>query len=115
MPTRGGIAVQLVGTAFLGLMLAVIPAAVFPGSLRLVSPLVCPSGTARSVVVRTVTHPAPGETSITGELICIGADRRPERAGFLRTAAALFGLCWLLSFVLCLPLLLRSGDAGRDS
>jgi len=115
MSTIGRVGMTLAVTAFMGLMFAIVPGAIFPGSLRFLSPLVCPEGTARAVVVRTVTHPAPGETNISGELICISAQGRPERPGFLRTAGTLFGLCALLSLVLCLPILLRSGSPGRDS
>jgi hypothetical protein len=104
--------------SFTALILTAMVGAIFPASLRLVARVACPSATERAVVVTTVTHPQPGQTNISADLVCIDAQGLPERAGFLRTWGSAFVCCWLVSFVLittpALLYRLRSRGRGGD-
>jgi hypothetical protein len=85
---------------FVALLLTVVLGCVFPASMRLTSPIACPAGTAESVVVTTVSHPAPGQTLMSADLVCIGPQGQPERPGFLRTWGTGFVACWIVSWLL---------------
>jgi hypothetical protein len=104
--------------SFTALMITVAVGAIFPASLQLAAPVVCPGGTSRAVVVTTVTHPQPGQTNMSADLVCLDAQGLPERAGFLRTWGTAFGFCWLASFFLIMtPAIvyrLRFGGRSRE-
>jgi hypothetical protein len=86
--------------SFTALIVTTTVGAIVPASLRLVAPVACPSESARAVVVTTVSHPQPGQTNMSADLVCIDAHGLPERAGFLRTWGSAFGFCWLASLLL---------------
>jgi hypothetical protein len=105
--------------SFTALILTAAVGAIVPASLRLVAPVACPDGTARAVVVTTVSHPQPGQTNMSADLVCVGAGGLPERAGFLRTWGTAFGFCWLASLLLittpAIVSRLRFGGRGGEA
>jgi hypothetical protein len=87
-----------------------------PTSKRLVSPIVCPSGTETSVVVRYMKRGNNGKTSDTSDLVCIDGDGGGVKAGDTTTFLVGYGFTAVGLTVLSLPLLLglrrrRRGDA----
>ena len=92
--------------AFGALMLGVVGAAIAPAMLKLPAPLLCPEGTVEAVVVRTVSYPEPGTTSVSGRLHCLdafGCATIPHEA---LTLGTLFAMACALLLVLLVPAML---------
>ncbi|MCK6526899.1 hypothetical protein L6R50_04845 [Myxococcota bacterium] len=104
---------------FAALMLSTAGVALVPAAHRLAAPVVCPGGTVESVVVRRVSHPVPGETHVSGELMCLDAAGCATRAEVLPTLATLFALSTAVAIALGLLgvglLLLRGLVAGGSA
>jgi hypothetical protein len=102
--------IAMVGSAGIGMGL--------PVTLRATAPVVCPSGTARSLVVVTVSSYKPGQTSLTPELVCVDASGHAERPGMFRVMSAYFlmlfvGAGILMSPAIAVSFFRRSG--GREA
>jgi hypothetical protein len=84
--------------------------------MRLAAPVLCPRDYEESVVVRTVEHPAAGETSISGTLYCIVPGRPPEAQNDFLVIAVLAGelLPPGILLLLVLKVLFRKARRGPD-
>lgn len=92
--------------AFLALMLGVVGAAIAPAALKITAPILCPDGTLEAVVVRSVSYPEPGTTSVSGRLYCLdslGCATLPNEA---LTLGVLFAMAFCLLSMLLGPVLL---------
>jgi hypothetical protein len=94
--------------SFIALIATVSIGMAVPVTLRATAPVLCPSGTERSIVVVTVSSYKPGQTSMTPELVCIDASGHAERPGMFRVLGVLFLMFWAGTWVLLSPAILRS-------
>lgn len=109
----GGAIAAIGVVAFLALMLGVVGAAIAPVLLKIPAPIVCPKGTVETVVVRTVSYPEPGTTSVSGRLHCLdssGCETTPSEGLVLGT---LFAMAFGLVAILFVPLLLLARRPKR--
>ena len=101
--------------AFFALMGAIVCGTAIPASLRLTAPVLCPADTTRSVVVTTVSHYRPGQTSVTADLVCIDVGGHPEKVGSFRAIGLMFAVLFGGAWVLILPMVLFRAIFGRRS
>lgn len=80
------------------MMTTIIGVAIWPGEMKLVAPLVCPSDQPDAFVVSDTYKPTPGETTTNFTLYCVG-----ERGDF--TEAGMFEPLLLLTVLHALILL----------
>jgi len=110
-PGRPGLGTLLVAI-WAGFMVATAGAAVYPPVTSIVTPFVCGGGEAQ---VDSHTYSTrPGETIVTRDFQCIGANGKPESAMF-RTQAATGAAYALIAFVLLTLLGLWRGRGGRGT
>ena len=98
---------------FCALMLGVVGGSIFPGALRVAGPLLCPDGTVETVVVRHVSHPEPGTTSVHGVLHCLDASGCSTSPDDFVTFATLFGLAFAAVTIVLVPLALLGATRKR--
>lgn len=99
--------------SFCALMIGVVGASIFPAALRIPAAFLCPDGTVESVVVRHVSHPEPGTTSVHGVLHCLDASGCSTSPKEFLTLLTLFGLAFAAVAVVLLPLSLLGAQRQR--
>jgi hypothetical protein len=101
--------------AFCALMLGVVGAAIAPAALKIPAAILCPEGTVEAVVVRYVTHPEPGTTSVSGVLHCLDASGCATTPSEFLPHLILFGLAFGLVILILLPLYAIGARRERES
>lgn len=91
---------------FIGLMLTVVVGAVWPGSMKLLAPVLCSDATPDPFVVVDRYQVRPGETAFTYTMYCVGPTGAIDEIGW----AAPFGLLTaIFSAVALVPLAVARG------
>ncbi len=88
-----------IACGFAGLMMASAGAAIFPVTVRLTAPIVCPAGTVESVVITRTSRTSKGSTSMTWNLVCIDREGGGKHIGAGHTFLLLIPL-WTAFFLL---------------
>lgn len=81
----GGLIVMALVLVFVSVIVTIVIAfGIWPGELTLTAPIVCPEDRPDAFVVSDTVSPAPGESSTTYTVICLGPDGEQTNAGLLR-------------------------------
>lgn len=93
---------------FLSFMIGVAAAVmgIWPGSLKLTAPIVCPSGFDDTFIVSDTYNPRPGETVTTFTMYCVNERGEARDAGIFKPLLLLWGGVTALVIVLSVVIFL---------